>query len=138
MSLKKIDTPCIGICSTIYGDEVCRGCKRSYQEVIDWNTYSNEQRKSIFSRLWSNIEKACEDKIKITDLKKLRSQCDKYNIRYFEEQSPLCWAYYLLQEGHSKIQNLKQYGLYIQSAYKDLSLTELYQIIDQQLLDQAA
>ena len=27
-------TPCVGICSTTYGDDVCRGCKRFSFEVI--------------------------------------------------------------------------------------------------------
>ncbi|HBZ99754.1 MAG TPA: DUF1289 domain-containing protein, partial [Pseudomonas sp.] len=28
MSSQRIKTPCIGLCSTVYGDVVCRGCKR--------------------------------------------------------------------------------------------------------------
>ena len=40
--IRDLGTPCIGICSTVYGDEVCRGCKRTFTEVIDWNNLSEE------------------------------------------------------------------------------------------------
>jgi predicted Fe-S protein YdhL (DUF1289 family) len=46
------DSPCVGICSsTNVGDEICIGCGRSAQEVIDWNTYTDEQRIVINIRL---------------------------------------------------------------------------------------
>lgn len=137
MSLKKIDTPCIGICSTIYGDEICRGCKRHYQEVIDWNTYSENQQSQIFNRLWANIVSACSGKINIVDARKLRAQCDKYNIRYSKQQDPLCLAFYLLREGHNKIQDIEHYGVRVCEPYAELSLTALYQQMDQQVLDNA-
>jgi predicted Fe-S protein YdhL (DUF1289 family) len=48
------DSPCIGICSsTNVGDEICIGCGRTAQEVIDWNTYSDTQKIAINQRLQS-------------------------------------------------------------------------------------
>ncbi|NKB97756.1 MAG: DUF1289 domain-containing protein [Pseudomonadales bacterium] len=41
----------MGICSTTYGDLVCRGCKRFAHEVIDWNVYDADQREAIWRRL---------------------------------------------------------------------------------------
>lgn len=46
-----IDNPCIGVCSTTYGDEICRGCKRTVEEIRDWNRYSKEQKENINKRL---------------------------------------------------------------------------------------
>lgn len=43
MSNQTIKTPCIGLCSTVYGDLVCRGCKRFHHEVIQWNGYGEEE-----------------------------------------------------------------------------------------------
>lgn len=134
MSLKKINTPCIGICSTIYGDETCRGCKRHYQEVIEWNTYSSTQQQDIFERLWSDIVNICKNKFCVTDKTKLSEQCDKYNIRYSSQQDALCWAFYLLREGHEKIQNIENYGIKVFEEYSSLTLSELYKSIDQALL----
>lgn len=46
------DSPCIGICSsTNLGDDVCVGCGRTAQEVIEWNTYTDEKKISINQRL---------------------------------------------------------------------------------------
>lgn len=46
------DSPCVGICSTTnLGDEICLGCGRTAQEVIDWNTYSDQQKILINQRL---------------------------------------------------------------------------------------
>ena len=44
-------TPCVGICSTTYGDMVCRGCKRYAHEIVQWNAYSPSQRATIEQRL---------------------------------------------------------------------------------------
>jgi hypothetical protein len=44
-------TPCIGICSTTYGDLVCRGCKRFAHEIVGWNAYESAQRDAVWSRL---------------------------------------------------------------------------------------
>lgn len=46
------DSPCVGICSTTnLGDEVCVGCGRTFKEVIEWNTYTDEQKIRINARL---------------------------------------------------------------------------------------
>ena len=44
-------TPCVGICSTTYGDLVCRGCKRFAHEIVQWNGYDEDQQSIIWSRL---------------------------------------------------------------------------------------
>ena len=44
-------SPCIGVCSTTYGDLVCRGCNRFAHEVVQWNGYDADQRDAIWSRL---------------------------------------------------------------------------------------
>ncbi len=41
----------MGICSTTYGDLVCRGCKRFAHEITAWNGYDDEQRRQIWQRL---------------------------------------------------------------------------------------
>ena len=44
-------TPCVGICSTTYGDLVCRGCKRFAHEIVEWNGYDESQRAVVGRRL---------------------------------------------------------------------------------------
>ena len=49
-------TPCAGRCSTVFGDLVCRGCRRFNHEVIQWNTYTAEQRLAVWKRLDAQLD----------------------------------------------------------------------------------
>lgn len=49
-------TPCAGRCSTVFGDSVCRGCRRFNHEVIRWNTYTPEQHSAIWRRLDAQLD----------------------------------------------------------------------------------
>ena len=47
-----MDSPCVGICSaTALGDDVCIGCGRSFDEVRLWNTYTDQEKMTINTRL---------------------------------------------------------------------------------------
>lgn len=49
------DTPCRGICTTTnLGDDVCRGCGRTAEEVLKWNTFTDQQKIAINARLRAN------------------------------------------------------------------------------------
>ncbi len=43
--------PCIGFCSTSLGDEVCKGCGRTAEEVDQWLSLSHEQQQRIWQRV---------------------------------------------------------------------------------------
>ena len=49
-------TPCAGRCSTVFGDAVCRGCRRFNHEVIQWNTYNEAQRLAVWKRLDAQLD----------------------------------------------------------------------------------
>ena len=51
MMQTRVPTPCVGLCSTTYGDSVCRGCKRFAHEIVDWNRYDDQQKSAVLSRL---------------------------------------------------------------------------------------
>lgn len=50
------DSPCVGICSTTYGDDVCLGCGRTFDEVNDWNKMSEAEKISVNERLQKERE----------------------------------------------------------------------------------
>lgn len=52
-SLLRPDSPCVGRCSTTYGDDICKGCGRTYLEVIHWITYDEAQKAAVWDRLFS-------------------------------------------------------------------------------------
>ena len=45
------DTPCIAICSTSQGDEMCKGCGRSFEEVQNWPAMSPYDKRSVWRRI---------------------------------------------------------------------------------------
>jgi len=45
------DTPCIAICSTSQGDDVCKGCGRSFFEVQHWPQMSPAEKRSTWRRI---------------------------------------------------------------------------------------
>jgi len=45
------DTPCIAICSTSQGDELCKGCGRTFEEVQRWTEMSPTQKRVTWRRI---------------------------------------------------------------------------------------
>jgi len=45
------DTPCIAICSTSQGDEVCKGCGRSFAEVQYWTQMRPTEKRATWQRI---------------------------------------------------------------------------------------
>ena len=45
------DTPCIAICSTSQGDEVCKGCGRSFAEVQHWTEMRPAEKRQTWRRI---------------------------------------------------------------------------------------
>lgn len=45
------DTPCIAICSTSQGDEVCKGCGRTFDEVQRWPELSPGEKRATWRRI---------------------------------------------------------------------------------------
>jgi uncharacterized protein len=46
-----IDAPCIAICSTSQGDEMCKGCGRTFDEVQNWIRMTPVQKRDIWFRI---------------------------------------------------------------------------------------
>jgi uncharacterized protein len=45
------DTPCIAICSTSQGDDLCKGCGRTFDEVQFWPAMSPAEKRSVWRRI---------------------------------------------------------------------------------------
>jgi uncharacterized protein len=133
LPLQKVETPCVGICSTIYGDNICRGCFRSMQEVVDWNAYTPEQKLIILERLNKQITEITASKLTIVDAKLLKAQCQQHRIKIREEFTPYTWAHALLREGLHEIKDISKYGVAIHEEFAHLSLAKLIELIDDEL-----
>lgn len=44
-------SPCIGHCTTVLGDDVCRSCLRTFDEVNRWLEMDEEERRGVNRRI---------------------------------------------------------------------------------------
>jgi predicted Fe-S protein YdhL (DUF1289 family) len=126
----RVKTPCIGVCSTGIGDRVCRGCKRFAHEVIDWNSYNNQQKTLIDQRLTDFLSRCVANKLQVAEPALLERQLQAQMIDYPSHKDHYCWAYCLLKAGGNQIGNPLDYGLLIDAEFRDLPLKQLRLIID--------
>lgn len=45
------DTPCIAICSTSQGDDLCKGCGRTFDEVQFWPAMTPGEKRGVWRRI---------------------------------------------------------------------------------------
>lgn len=45
------DTPCIAICSTSQGDDLCKGCGRTFEEVQHWPGLGPVEKRVVWHRI---------------------------------------------------------------------------------------
>ncbi len=129
---RRIPTPCIGVCSTGLGDDVCRGCKRFAHEVIDWNAYSNEQKRTVDQRLERFLCQVVANKLSVIDAVQLERQLQLQQIRYPAHRHPLVWAFELLRAGASQIDDPALFGLCLQPGFEGVPLPRLREDIDRE------
>ncbi len=125
-----VKTPCIGVCSTGIGDTVCRGCKRFSHEVINWNSYSEQQKGIIDRRLSDFLSQCVRNKLKVLDPDLLQWQLQVQQIAYNSSHDEYCWAYSLIKAGASQIDDPASYGFQVDIKYRDIALTPLRDMID--------
>ena len=82
-------TPCIGVCSTTYGDLVCRGCKRFSHEVVEWNGYDSDQQKRVWSRLSQLQDESVRACVRVCDHARWRQVADSRIDAEPNEVAPL-------------------------------------------------
>jgi predicted Fe-S protein YdhL (DUF1289 family) len=132
MSIQRVKTPCVGLCSTVYGDLVCRGCKRFHHEVVNWNLYNDDEKRAVWLRLELLLVQVMSAKLQVFDAVRLRQQLDQHQVRYLPEQSPYCWAYQLIARGARMMNQLDAYGIVLLPEFRDWALPELRDAIDRE------
>ena len=108
---KRSSTPCLGICTTTFGDEVCKGCKRFAHEIISWPKYSENEREIINGRLEQFKIKILQNRFKIFDSELLASKLEEKAINFNHSLEPLTWIFDLFRAAGSQEFELKNYGI---------------------------
>jgi predicted Fe-S protein YdhL (DUF1289 family) len=80
-------TPCAGRCSTVFGDAVCRGCRRFNHEVIQWNTYSTVQQNAVWIRLDAQLDQILVPMLPFADLRHVEGFVLSKRVRLRPEAS---------------------------------------------------
>ena len=104
-------TPCLGICSTTYGDDVCKGCKRFVHEIINWPKYSMDERSVINDRLEKFKIIILKDRFKIQDRDLFSFKLKENAINYNNSLDPLTWIFDLFRASGSQELDLAQFGI---------------------------
>ena len=129
---KSVKTPCIGVCSTVFGDEVCRGCKRFQHEIIKWNAYDDIEKRSVLNRLELLKVQIMQSKVMIIDEDLLRSKLHEYKVKFDKDSDSLCWVFDLLRSGSQSIADPSEFGFDLINS-SVLNLSELKRVMEEEL-----
>lgn len=111
MSVTRSTTPCLGICSTTYGDSVCKGCKRFVHEVIDWNKFNSEEKELVNARLEEFKIIVLKNRFLVSDKDLLAAKLKENAIRFNNSIDPLTWIFDLLRASGSQELDLEKFGI---------------------------
>lgn len=108
-------TPCAGRCSTVFGDAVCRGCRRFNHEVIRWNTYTAEQRQAIWIRLDAQLDQILVPMMPHAHIEQVNAFIESKRVRVFDTASRGRRLYHALKICEKNKSFAEESGLGIQS-----------------------
>ena len=131
MRKNRSSTPCIGICSTTFGDDVCKGCKRFSYEITNWGKFSTDERAVVNSRLEQFKITILEEKFIISNNNLFESKMNEFSINFNSSLDPITWVFDLLRASSHEDLDLSEFGIEILPKFSNLSLLELRDLINQ-------
>ena len=108
---KRSSSPCLGICSTTFGDEVCKGCKRFAHEIVSWTKYSQEEREIVNDRLEKFKIQILQHRFAITDKNLFESMLEEKAINFNHSLDPLTWIFDLFRAAGSQTFDISNFGI---------------------------
>lgn len=121
----KVQTPCIGVCSTGIGDSVCRGCKRFAHEVIRWNGYSEQERQAIIERIEHLLTPLVQARVIVQDEGLLRTALAEQKVRVGKGLSVYFHAYEAVKTFGAQLTSLEVIGCELTPEWYGRSIAEL-------------
>jgi len=99
-------------------------------EVVNWNGYSEEERRKVIGRISSLVRQVAEPIIEISDDQQLLENLRFQNLRIDESADPYLWLLELLKLGANNLENLEQFGCSIRVSHQHLTLKQIRDLID--------
>ena len=134
MRKNRSSTPCIGICSTTFGDDVCKGCKRFSYEITNWGKFSTDERAVVNSRLEQFKITILEEKFIVSDSNLFETKMNEFSLNFNSSLNPITWVFdFFCASSHEDL-DLSEFGIEILPKFSNLSLLELRDLINQEML----
>lgn len=109
-------SPCAGRCSTVFGDSVCRGCRRYSHEVIGWNRFDDAARRAVWQRLDQQLDQIVLPRVGVTDWALLQQFLQARQVRLPVGSSRGRQVYEVLRRVQRQPGLLSASGLALESA----------------------
>lgn len=120
---KPLTTPCVGLCSTVFGDSVCRGCMRFVHEVIDWNRYNDEHKQLVWQRLDEQLRVILPQIVRIYDPRKIIAIVQHLHIAHDEHNIWRC-VYDLIRASEKRHLTLDNCGFKLNNEWQLKDINE--------------
>jgi len=111
MPLPSLAQPCFGYCSTAYGDDICRGCNRSFTEVLHWYQLDLVTQQEALQRIESALVLAVRHQLLLVDEARFMQQFQRHALIPPAFASIEAYVYVLLEAVAAFMQDWSAYGL---------------------------
>ena len=129
-------SPCIGLCSTVYGDDVCRGCKRFSEEVIIWNQLEEPAKIESLKRIDEITQAKMSQYFEVIDEDLLRNTIDHFDIWLHPRQPVLSQAFTLLLKCRETLLSFEAWGIQLKQA-TTLPFNQLIDQVDHEIYEES-
>ena len=113
---------------------MCKGCKRFSYEITNWGKFSTDERAVVNSRLEQFKITILEEKFIISDNNLFESKMNEFSINFNSSLDPITWVFDLLRASSHEDLDLSEFGIEILPKFSNLSLLELRDLINQEML----
>ena len=128
-------TPCIGVCSTTYGDDICRGCRRFRHEITSWIEYTDSEKSIINRRLEKFKITVLEEKFTVISVENFKESLLKARIRFNQDLQPICWIFDLFRTLNAENINLEDFGLKVKKDFISVSISQLKEDVNKEFYE---
>ena len=118
-------TPCIGVCSTTYGDDICRGCRRFRHEITSWIEYTDSEKSIINRRLEKFKIIVLEEKFTVISPDAFKEALLQAKIRFNQDLQPICWIFDLFRSLNAENLNLEDFSLKVKKDFISTPVPQL-------------
>ncbi len=131
MTLRVKSSPCVGLCSTTYGDLICRGCFRNLDEVLYWRQKSPQEQVQYYQRLSAQSRNILMPYWTIHDSADFLDKMLSDSKIFVPPSYPPCAYFSLVQLIQSGINPMTHYACYITWNTQPMPITQLARLVSQ-------